>query len=210
MKGLGYKRFTRYPQTDFSFLLQMGLKSSDVFLDIGCGGGRLGWQLINYLDVGRYNGFDKEADWVSYYVEQLKSCGLLASRHPVVSHAGFSSFEYPSGIDVAYAYSVLTHASPELADVLLGKIAEHGSESVRFFLTVLFADDTESCRVTTRHVRGGGEFAEVFYEPAFFREKVASFGFSIEDLPAAIGIGPSMASTIGDSYQTMVCLRRER
>ena len=49
-----YKKFTKDPQTDVAFLKAMGLKPKHKVLDIGCGGGRLGYELINYLDQNNY------------------------------------------------------------------------------------------------------------------------------------------------------------
>ena len=41
-------------------LYLLGLKSDDEIIEIGCGAGRLGARLINYLDSGKYFGIDND------------------------------------------------------------------------------------------------------------------------------------------------------
>ncbi|MEZ5922800.1 MAG: methyltransferase [Hyphomicrobiaceae bacterium] len=45
-------------RTYYDFLVEMGLKASDHVLDFGCGAGRLGIWLIQYLEAGHYVGTD--------------------------------------------------------------------------------------------------------------------------------------------------------
>lgn len=45
-----------------SLLMRLGMKPDDEVIEIGCGAGRLGARLINYLDNGKYFGIDNDIE----------------------------------------------------------------------------------------------------------------------------------------------------
>lgn len=61
------EHFDKIGQQFLRFLIDHGkLRPQSAILEIGCGTGRLAKQLINYLDGGKYCGFDVQPQWIEY------------------------------------------------------------------------------------------------------------------------------------------------
>lgn len=78
------------------YLLERGLRTSDRVLDFGCGGGRLGVNLIDYLDPGHYFGLDSHLFALQAFAFYEIPMRALAHKRPrlllddagTVSHFG--------------------------------------------------------------------------------------------------------------------------
>jgi predicted RNA methylase len=83
MSSLGYKvHKDGVIQNDLVFLQDMGLLPEHRILDIGCGGGRLGIPLINYLNPEGYFAFDKDLDMLNAFRIAVALQGLDAKKLP--------------------------------------------------------------------------------------------------------------------------------
>jgi len=51
----------------FDQLIDLGLKVDDEVLEVGCGAGRLGARLINYLENGKYYGIDNDIEGLNAF-----------------------------------------------------------------------------------------------------------------------------------------------
>lgn len=116
----GYRRFVggggpfwdEIGELQYRFVLDHGLRPSDTFLDIACGGLRGGARFIAYLDPDRYLGIDKHIELIVYGVAEL-GLDVFAQKRPqfVVSDA-FEFEKFNARPTVALAQSLFTHLNP--------------------------------------------------------------------------------------------------
>jgi len=109
-----------------SLLRHWGLRPSARVLEIGCGVGRLAYELASYLDDGTYTGFDispKAIDWLNeHYAPRLANFrfDLVDARNVRYRPRGADPetirFPYPDHhFDVACAFAVFMHMQlPEI------------------------------------------------------------------------------------------------
>ena len=131
---MSYKTFNTSRQNDIELLKSQGLKPEHKILDIGCGGGRLGHSLINYLNSGNYYGFDKQAGWIKNFKRDVANA-RLQDKNPTILNCDFN-WPINRGIkfDYAYAYSVFSHVDPDLVKLCLQNLRKHFEDS-----SILFA-----------------------------------------------------------------------
>lgn len=132
----GYKK-NKYNviNNDFTFLKNQGLKPEHKILDIGCGGGRLGNNLISYLNKENYYGLDKEIKMINYFNNSLND--NLKSKNPNILlqdlNLNFGDIKF----DFIYAYSVLTHITKEEYANLLNELKSYIKPSTKIYFTFL-------------------------------------------------------------------------
>lgn len=221
---MSYKTFNTSRQNDIELLKSQGLKPEHKILDIGCGGGRLGHSLINYLNSGNYYGFDKQAGWIKNFKRDVANA-RLQDKNPTILNCDFN-WPINRGIkfDYAYAYSVFSHVDPDLVKLCLQNLRKHFEDS-----SILFAsycpnqsEDTFSTQGGV-HDRGGGEFVEVWYNPSFFDSILNECGMRQVPFSSAVDkIGPGNAlvdpskkpTTTGrfanqGSYQQIIAIKKK-
>ena len=116
-----------------SFLKEIGLKSKDYFLDIGCGTLRGGIPIIRYLEKSHYYGIDVR----SYVLEEGKKELIeskLAYKEPVlISSKDLSSINLKKEFDYVWAFSVLVHLTDEMLEDCFMFVSHHlGKKGVIF------------------------------------------------------------------------------
>ena len=84
------------------FLKSEGLKPEHKFLDIGCGPGRIGVPVSEYLEPGNYYGVEKEQWLLDNFERGDREPNLLCDENFNFAHFG-------TEFDVAFAQSVFTH-----------------------------------------------------------------------------------------------------
>ena len=166
---MSYKVFNIYPQNDVDLLKEQGLKPEHKILDIGCGGGRLGYLLIDYLDSGNYYGFDKQTDWIDNFKRDVLRAGL-ENKKPTILNCDFSwPINENIKFDYAYAYSVFSHVGPDLVKLCLQNLRKHFKDESTLFASYCPNQNEDTFSIQGGpHERGGGEFTEVWYDPSFF------------------------------------------
>ncbi len=204
--GTCYKRFTTETQTDVTFLRMLGLEPDHKILDIGCGGGRLGYELINYLDIGNYYAFDKQKDWINTYRQQIKQHNLTPKK-PTILLSDFTwklnshiKFEY------VYAYSVFTHVDPLLVKTCLNNLRKHIDQDSQFYAT-MFVGEHERFQTDKIHPERPHEFLKASYNLDYFNDILKSVGYKLETIvPFFDCIGPSNASATAEHRMILIKL----
>jgi SAM-dependent methyltransferase len=176
---MGYKTFNTSEQTDFNFLIKKGLKPNHRFLDVGCGGGRLGYQAISYLNQDRYFAFDKETSMIKPFLSELKDFPKLLDKNPTIYLSGFNmEFEEPLVFDFIYAHSVLTHVTPDLIAELMNNLRKHFSKDTKFFAT--FHLGTAGCDIGGKHGQRKNEVWGAWYTIEYLTDIMGRLGFRTE------------------------------
>ena len=175
----GYKTFSEQTQNDFEFLTKKGLEPDHYFLDVGCGGGRIAYHAIQYLNKGRYFAFDKEDEMIDPFMEELQKHPNLLEKEPVVHLSDFNiNFNKDIKFDFIYAHSVFTHVTPELITEFMINLKKHFSKSTKFFAT--FHLGSEGCDIGAKHGKRKNEFDGVWYTVEYLTDIMSGLGFRTE------------------------------
>jgi|ETNvirenome_6_85_1030632.scaffolds.fasta_scaffold01098_12 SAM-dependent methyltransferase len=175
----GYKTFSLGKQTDFEFLIKKGLKPDHSFLDVGCGGGRLGNQAISYLNKDKYFAFDKENSMINPFLSILKKFPALQEKNPTIRLSDFNiEFEDSVVFDFIYAYSVFTHVTPDLIVLFMKNLKKHFSIHTKFFASFLLG--SEGYERGKPHLDRKGEYAGVWYTVDFLKRTLFLEGYNVE------------------------------
>lgn len=118
VKQCGYKAYIGgdYEQDgkhQFNYCMDMGLKPSDVFADIGCGSLRLGRKLIPYLQEGNYIGIDREPLLIDLALKHEIDPAIVQEKKPhfIISDR-FEFDQLPNKPTFCVAFSLFTHLAP--------------------------------------------------------------------------------------------------
>jgi SAM-dependent methyltransferase len=130
-----------------------GVTPNDTILDVGCGPGRLTWELVTFLSPsGTYHGIEVQRD----LVEDLeRRFGRMPNFH--FHHADLANSEYNGGgaanaetyrfpledasIDLVVLRSIVTHLVPAEVDNYLSEIARVLRPGGRSYITWFLLDD---------------------------------------------------------------------
>ena len=210
---MSYKKFTKKPQTDVSFLKKFGLSPSHKILDIGCGGGRLGWELISYLDRNNYYGFDKQRDWIQQYRTAVGQNNLHIKK-PTILCTNFNfKFDESIKFDYVYAYSVFTHVGPDLVKGCLNNLKKHLTTESCFYTTIIQGTEKEKFEYNRLHPERPHEFLQARYDLKYFEKIANECGYKLEIIPEYHRMGPGHdedASTHGNyGGHRMILLKRD-
>ncbi|HVE88985.1 MAG TPA: class I SAM-dependent methyltransferase [Burkholderiaceae bacterium] len=176
-----------------------GLKPSHRFLDVGCGIGRMARPLMQYLEKGKYNGFDITKDKVAYCRR------TIGRKRPdfVFHHADvFNKYYNPRGklkaadyrfplndatVDYVLLVSVFTHMLPEDMEHYLSEITRVLSPGGKCVISYWLADAkkgppfhdwSESCEILNPAEPEHG----VIYLENFVIGLYAKYGLHIQTL----------------------------
>ena len=174
-----YKKFTKNPQTDVVFLKDMGLKPHHKILDIGCGGGRLGYELITYLNLENYYGFDKQKNWIEDFKQSITDFNL-SGKTPTILLSDFNwRLDESIKFDYVYAYAVFTHVGPELVEMCLNNLKKHMTPESKFYATII-AGSKSGFEYNQVHPERPNEYLQARYDLNYFNEMVQLCGYKSE------------------------------
>jgi SAM-dependent methyltransferase len=91
------------------FLKRQGLLPEHNLLDVGCGSLRGGIHFVEYLQPGRYFGFDINASLIEAGRMELSSRALSGKQPQLLINENFEFWRYGAQFDFALAVSVFTH-----------------------------------------------------------------------------------------------------
>ncbi|MBD3320191.1 MAG: methyltransferase [Chitinivibrionales bacterium] len=95
----------------YEYLVGCGLKPSHTLLDFGCGAGRAGIHLIDYLDAGHYRGIDGHGPSINAFRQYEIPLHRLENKKPVVRCCNLET-DPPNereAFDYIIAFSVFNH-----------------------------------------------------------------------------------------------------
>jgi SAM-dependent methyltransferase len=131
-----HRRMQEVNESIVRLLLQSGLKSTDRVLEIGCGSGRLAYQLLSYLkDTGNYTGLDilpKEVEWCRNKIGKHHSnfhfehFDIYNNFYNPKGRIKASDYGFPwndGAFDFVVLISVFTHMPPREIENYLSEIA---------------------------------------------------------------------------------------
>tara|TARA_S200000501_G_C20527911_1_gene614255 strand:- start:42 stop:476 length:435 start_codon:yes stop_codon:yes gene_type:complete len=90
----------------YHFLIKNGLKSSDKFLDIGCGSLRIGQYIIPFLETGNYFGLEPEKVLIEKGLKNELNFNIDQLKKPSFTSNYAFDFSFCQEYDVALAQSV--------------------------------------------------------------------------------------------------------
>ncbi len=95
----------------FEYLIQNGLQPNHNLLDFGCGAGRAGIHLIDYLDIGNYVGIDGHVPSINAFVKYELELNRLNDKKPTVACLNLEKERFHSKLlfDYVLAFSVFNH-----------------------------------------------------------------------------------------------------
>jgi len=150
LKVLGYKNYVggkweEIGKLQFDFLVSQGLKSDNIFLDIGCGALRGGKKFIEYLNKGNYLGIDKEEELINTGIEKVLGEELYKEKKPefVIS----DSFEFSKFLkkpEYSLALSLFTHLVPNDIITCLKNLRSFVNQGHQFFATFFEGDSKKN------------------------------------------------------------------
>ncbi|WP_100615128.1 class I SAM-dependent methyltransferase [Confluentibacter citreus] len=153
----------------FEFLINNGLKPSDIFMDIACGSLRAGIHLIPYLNEGNYLGIDKEEDLINLGIsKELDNKWLNIKKPELLISNSFEFNKFSKVPNFAIAQSLFTHLPPDLINFCFKKLSFHFDKKGVFFATY-FVSEKKHDNPKKAHDHG------IF---KYTIEEIKSFGYS--------------------------------
>jgi len=104
-----------------NYLKRYGLKSNHIVLDFGCGFGRTGIPLVQYLEPGNYIGVEISKERLRL-AEEWTELESLQPKQPrwLLEFDNSLSYLEDGDIDVIWAQSVLTHMPKREVEIFMG------------------------------------------------------------------------------------------
>lgn len=170
----GYKQYKGTKQNDFDFLINNGLQKHHKILDIGCGGGRMGIPLIQYLDKNNYYGFDKENNMMQHFKKTLKNNNLNEYN---IYTCDFKLPDFKCKFDYVYAFSVLTHNTKEQIIQLLNNLKPYMHENTKFYGSFHLG---KGYKIGEKHPKRKKEYLGVWYSISDLQDIANSCGYNAE------------------------------
>lgn len=124
----------------YHFLVSQGLRAEHTFLDIACGGLRLGQYLIPYLAENNYQGLDAEKDLIRRGLKQELFADLVNIKKPKFFVNKVFDFTNIKAPDFAMAQSLFTHLLPEDIALCFRNFSQTVHQNTKFFFTYFDGD----------------------------------------------------------------------
>jgi hypothetical protein len=126
----------RVSKLQFEFMVQQGLKPSDVFVDVACGSLRGGMRFIDYLEPAHYLGIDKHIELIIYGVAKELGVDQFQKKRPkfVISEI-FEFSKFGSAPNFGIAQSLFSHLTEDDIRLCLSNLRAIAAPGCRFFVT---------------------------------------------------------------------------
>ncbi len=148
-KGINRKGYRNYVGFDYelygnaiynSIITELGLKKSDIFLDLGCGSLRYGRFLIKFLDKNCYVGFDKEQLLIDLALEKEISSEIIKVKNPqFIINSSFDFSEVNSEPNFIFANSLFTHLNTKDINTLIKNLLKITKKNFVFYTSIHFS-----------------------------------------------------------------------
>uniref|UniRef100_UPI00404B10BC class I SAM-dependent methyltransferase n=1 Tax=Gelidibacter sp. TaxID=2018083 RepID=UPI00404B10BC len=175
-------------QFQIEFLMKMGLKKEDSFLDIGCGTLRGGIPIIRYLNKEKYYGIDVRSQVIEEAKNELIQEKLSSKKPTLVSFSNFSELHFNFKFDKVFAFSVLIHLSDDILENCLRFVSQNLSDSGVFYANVNVIENQEG------NWQG---FPVVFRSLDFYKEIAKKYSLDVEVISSLRDLG-HVTKKIGD------------
>lgn len=119
----------------YHFLVAEGLRNDMNFLDVACGGLRLGQFLIPALDTGNYYGLEAEEGLVTAGIDAEILFDVLKVKKPKFAFNYTFDVSFCDGYDFAIAQSLFTHLTPEDISNCFAALRSIARNQSKFFFT---------------------------------------------------------------------------
>jgi len=117
------------------FLKKQGLRSDHVFLDIGCGCLRVGRKIIEFLDIGKYYGIDKEEELLRIGLEKELTDTQRAKIPLLIIDGEFKFGGLGQSPDISFSLSLFTHLEKSDIKLCLKNLYQSVNVGHRYFST---------------------------------------------------------------------------
>ncbi|NQZ97024.1 MAG: class I SAM-dependent methyltransferase [Myxococcales bacterium] len=133
-RGLGLggpaDRFEDVGRNTLATSIKYGLMPSDKVLDVGAGGLRNGWWLIQFIEPSNYHAIEPRKKSIDNAAE------LIGAKINIYYN---DDWEFPDvKFDFVLARSIWTHASKWMISKMLAEFAENSTPDARFLTSVVF------------------------------------------------------------------------
>lgn len=126
-------------QLQLDFLVREGMQPQDALLDVGCGALRGGVRFVQFLDHGRYHGYDINASLIEAGRRELEAAGVGDRGAHLLVEPAFDATRFGQTFRWAIAVSVLTHLPRPLLEKCLTETARVLEPGGRFYASVFEA-----------------------------------------------------------------------
>ncbi|MDZ4829029.1 MAG: class I SAM-dependent methyltransferase [Phycisphaerae bacterium] len=185
VRHLGHRAFVggdgefwdRVGELQFRYLVEHGLRPTDVLLDLACGSLRGGVRFIPYLERGHYLGFDRSIDLIILGVARELGADVFERQAPeFIVNGRFDLAGFTRPPDFILAQSLFTHLSADDSTRALAAVASIAPPHAQFFLT-FFPGDAREKNPAASHSR-----LVFFYTMDEMRRFGAASGWTLEHL----------------------------
>lgn len=157
------------------FLKQMGLKSTDKLLDIGCGTMRGGRYIVEYLDISNYYGIDTREHIISEGFKELEEENL---KHKEANLICFNTFErlgnFSFKFDVIWSFATLIHMEDNILNDCFRHVSDNLKETGVFYANVNITE--------TPFQRSWEGFPLMFKKLSFYEEMGGKYSLKVENI----------------------------
>ncbi|WP_452225894.1 class I SAM-dependent methyltransferase [Lacinutrix cladophorae] len=175
-------------QFQIDFLVKMGLKKQDTFLDIGCGTLRGGIPIIKYLNEAKYVGVDVRSEVIEEARKELKQEGVELKKPKLINFSNFSELNFDVKFDVIFAFAVLIHLSDNILEECMQFVSKNLSNKGVFYANVNVLKNEEG------NWQG---FPVVFRSLEFYNQVANKYGLKVEVISTLKELG-HITKKLGD------------
>lgn len=136
------KHFARVGRNQLAVLLNNGLSTDSMVLDVGCGALRGGYWIMRVLDPGHYCGIEPNAAMLAAGLERIVEPDVVERAAPRFDHNDRFDFEvFGTTFDYVVARSIWTHAAKPQIEAMLDSFVAVAGEGAVFLTSVLPVSD---------------------------------------------------------------------
>ena len=141
VERLGHRKYVgdmwdEIGQMQYDFLVDKGLRPTDILLDIGCGALRGGVHFIRYLERGHYLGIDREQTLLQRGVSEELGDQLFHEKEPeLIASSNFEFERFSLRPSYAFAQSLFTHLNKQDIERCFRNLRPVVDPGSRFFAT---------------------------------------------------------------------------
>jgi|TARA_R110001592_G_scaffold1063_12_gene6398 SAM-dependent methyltransferase len=118
-------QFDEMGQEHYDFLIEKGLQSNNVFLDVGCGAIRTGQHIIPFLNPNNYFGIDRMPELIEFGLNEVLDKEVIFHKGPKFSvNNNFDCSFVDKPIDIVWCQSLMSHLTEKDIKLCLNNVKE--------------------------------------------------------------------------------------